>query len=49
MISMSEKHDVLQKYCYDGLGKQTISKELGIARSTVKKYISEFRTYWRCI
>ena len=42
MISMSEKHDVLQKHYYDGLGKQTISKELGISRNTVKKYIAEF-------
>lgn len=42
MISMSEKHDVLQKYYYEGLGKQTISKQLGIARNTVKRYIADF-------
>jgi len=42
MISMSEKHDVLYKYFYDGLGKQTIAKQMGLSKNTVKKYITSF-------
>lgn len=38
---MVEKNQILIKYYREGKNKQTISKELGITRKTVRRYINE--------
>ncbi|WP_427340427.1 helix-turn-helix domain-containing protein [Caloranaerobacter sp. DY30410] len=42
MISLQQKAEILLKYFREGVSQREISRELGISRDTVRKYINEF-------
>ncbi len=42
MISMSTKQEIILKYFREGVSIRRISKELGIHRKTVRRYIEEY-------
>ena len=42
MISMSTKQEIILNYFREGVSIRRISKELGIHRKTVRKYVSEY-------
>ena len=42
MITMKEKQDVLLRFFREGDSKSKISRDLGINRRTVRRYIEEY-------
>lgn len=44
MISMSQKHEILRKYIYDGESIRSISREMGMSRNTIRNYIREYES-----
>ena len=44
MINFNEKQDIILKYIRDGKSQRKISKETGICRETIRKYINEYES-----
>ena len=44
MIRLDQKAEILLKYFRENKSQRAISKELGISKTTVQKYIKEFQT-----
>ena len=44
MITLEQKAEILLKYFRENKSQRAISKELGISRTTVQKYIKEFQS-----
>ncbi|GFN35479.1 helix-turn-helix domain-containing protein [Tepidimicrobium xylanilyticum] len=44
MITLDQKAEILLKYFRENKSQRAISKELGISRTTVQKYIKEFQS-----
>ncbi|HSH36459.1 IS21 family transposase [Schnuerera sp.] len=44
MIRLDQKAEILMKYFRENKSQRTISRELGISRTTVQKYIKEFES-----
>lgn len=45
MISMYTKQEIIIKSYREGKSQRTISKELGISRKTVRKYLNQYESY----
>ena len=39
---MLQKQDIILRYFHQGISQRKISKDLGLSRNTVKKYIDEY-------
>ncbi|MCQ6963926.1 hypothetical protein PV02_12770, partial [Methanolobus chelungpuianus] len=44
MIRLDQKAEILMKYFRENKSQRAISRELGISRTTVQKYIKEFES-----
>lgn len=42
MIKLHQKHEILQRYIFNGDSKKGIARSMGISKNTVKKYIKEY-------
>lgn len=44
VINLNEKQDIILKYIRDGKSQRKISKETGICRETIRKYVKEYES-----
>lgn len=49
MIKLDQKAEILIKYFRENKSQRAISKELGISRTTVKKYINDFESKYEAL
>ena len=44
VINLNEKQDIILKYIRDGKSQRKISKETGLCRETIRKYVKEYES-----
>ena len=44
MINLNEKQDIILKHIREGKSQRKISKETGVSRETIRKYIRQYES-----